>query len=441
MASSTFGRVKGTFALLGVVSIVVIYAIITGWNPLPGWANWVQNVSLTKLASPAPAWSERVGNQPSAATVTPTGIVVATGGSVEVRDPVTGKLLWSRPDSWAGVAGSSAPVVVVGREVGAGFDVYDVTTGVLMWSMHSKSGVWPYADMVLVLKCSSGSHCTLAARNPSTGKTQWSSAINGPGGPLYGFRHSLSTPSVVASAYADPLRAVTTDAPPFLGLPMGDQIHVIKTSNGRVGHVFTSDASTRYVVADREVISANTTERGSQCYYMATGLDPMSGSSDWQKSGIDLRTSSSLGCEQHKSPSGSGDALIATDTSGRDIVISASSGAQLFRAATGERVIAMDPQIAIVKSVDGHSIRAVSLNNGRQLWSQPAVKGMTVGVAPGFVVATDPNVMGKLIVYGRQTGATTLSVTSAATILGIGPNSLIINIGRTIGPLAVTPSP
>jgi len=66
---------------------------------------------------------------------------------------------------------------------------------------------------------------------------------------------------------------------------------------------------------------------------------------------------------------------------------------------------------------------------------------MTVGVAPGFVVATDPTEMGKLIVYGRQTGATALSVTSGATILGIGPSSLIINIGRTIGPLSVTPSP
>ena len=42
-ANRAFARVQAVFGLLGVIALVVTYAIITGWNPLPGWGNWLAN--------------------------------------------------------------------------------------------------------------------------------------------------------------------------------------------------------------------------------------------------------------------------------------------------------------------------------------------------------------------------------------------------------------
>jgi outer membrane protein assembly factor BamB len=433
----TFGRVRGTFAVMGLVSIVVIYAIVTGWNPLPGWASWLETATARHLSTPAPLWSKRTGDEPDSATVLAQGIVVSAEGSVEVRDPTTGIVDWSRPDSWAGVAGDTQPVVVVGKAVGTGFDVYDVASGVRIWGSNDKAGVWPYDNMILILTCSSASECVLRSVDPATGHQRWSTSIRGDGTSLLGFRHSLAAVAQIASAYADPLRAVPVAAPARIGLPMDDQVHVIDTGSGRQGHVFTSDASTRVVVTEHDVISSSATMRGNQCYYTIVASSPETGSTQWQQSGIDLRTASGLGCEANANPYGGGDDLLGIDNRGRDIVLSAGSGSELFRAKTGERVIAMDSTLAVLRSASGKSLRAIDLSTGKQLWTLAAPHAALVGVAPGFVLVADPTDAGKLTVYDRHSGVALMSVTSNATILGIGTTSVVVNIGRTIGPIAI----
>lgn len=437
--ASTVGRIKGTFVLLVVVALGVTYAIVFHWNPLPGWLTWLENSTKRSLATPAPAWTQRSGDEPDSATVLPGGVVVSAEGVVEMRDPATGGLDWSHTDSWAGVAGSTTnAVVIAGRPVGTGYDVYGLASGVRLWGSDQKAGIWPYSDKIVILTCSSPSSCVLRAVDPETGHTEWSTAVHGSGSGLTGLRPGLAEPAAVASAYAGSLRAVPRPAPPLIGLPMGATVHVFRTGDGRELHSFATTADTRVVVAGREVVAASATARGNQCYYQVRASDPVTGSTRWQHSGIDLRTASGMGCESRHDPYGSGGALLGIDTSGHDVLLSAQTGHELYRAGKGERVVAMDGSLAMIRSADRKTVRAVSLSSGHQLWTQPAAPAATIGVAPGYVMVADPSGNGRLAVFGRSSGVTLASVTSTATVLGIGPSSVLVNIGRSIGPIPVS---
>ena len=435
------GRISRVFGLIGLLAVVATYSIVTGWNPLPGWANWVENVTVRKLSTPGTAWTVRAGDEPESATVLSRAIVVSTEGTVEARDPSTGAKLWTQADSWAAVAGSDSPVVVVGRPVGSGFDVYEPVSGIRLWQSGGKAGVWTYADMILTLTCSGGTHCVLRSLDPTDGKTRWSLHIEGPGGPLMGFDQSMSAIVPVASAYAKTIRALPTAAPALIGLPMGDQIHVISTRSGTALHVFDPGRTQRVVVAPKDVIVATAELHGNQCYYSETGNDPETGEVLWQHTTYNLRTSSGLGCDQRHDPAGSGDKLLATDTSGRDVVLSAGGGKQLFRAGAGEHVVAMDANEAVTRTADGKTMRAIDLSSGKVLWTQPTNSDTSIGIAPQFVLVADPKGPGKLLAYARESGAPLLDVVSGSTVLGIGQDGIVINIGRTLGPLSVGSGP
>jgi outer membrane protein assembly factor BamB len=438
--AGALGRIRGLFAIVGVLSIGIIYAIVTGWNPLPGWADWLQNISVTKLSTPAPLWTARVGNQPNAATVLPTGIVISTGGSVEVRNPGAGTLVWSREDSWAGVAGGAQPVVLVGRPVKAGFDVYDLGSGVFLWGENDKAGVWAYQDKILILTC--GKTCTLKAVSTADGVKLWSTEIPADGSTrLMGFNHGLAGVGPVASAFAGPAGALPGLAPHLIGLPMAGKVRVIDTRNGHPQHVFTPDDATRIVVAGDYVVASSASMRSDQCYYQATGMDPATGRQLWQQPGIDLRTSTPLGCEAANNPVGVDADLVAIDTSGRDVVIDSADRSVVFRTDPGERIVAMDAKIAIVRKAGGRAIRAFDLATGHALWSVDLAKSAAVGIAADYVVVADPTQMGSITIYSRQAGVVETTVKSNASVLGFGPASVLLNIGRTIGPLSVASMP
>jgi outer membrane protein assembly factor BamB len=438
-----FRRINLTLGLIGVVAIFVTYGVITGWNPLPGWANWVENVTIRKLSTPATTWTARSGNEPDAAAVLPTAIVVASDGNVESYDPVTGIRYWSLPDVWAGVAGDKEPVVVVGRQtadgVKDGFDAYDPISGAKLWGIDEKAGVWTYSDRILILHCPSGDGCTLRSIDPQSEKQDWSIPINAPGRPLTGFQPSLVAVTPVASVYAKSLAAMPVPTPALIGLRMGDQIHVIDTVHGKALHVFTPDKTQRIVVTPDIVLSDTATLRGNSCYYQESGLDPATGRQIWHENGYNLGTSSGLGCDQRHDESGGGDMILGTNTAGRDLVLDASTGHLRYTAPAGEHVVAMDATLAVLSSTDGDEIHAIDLGTGKQLWSQASHRDATVGVMPDYVVSADPTDAGKITAYGRRTGDALLTVVSGSTVLGAGPSSLIINIGRTLGPLPVLP--
>src|SRR5262249_52183154 len=168
MAKGAVGRVQTVLGLIGILALVITYAVITGWNPLPHVASWLRNATSTSISKPAPPWTARAGDEPNAASVVPDAIVVSADGSVEARNPGSGALLGRQVDSWAIVGGWSPAVVVVGREVGGGFDVYNAGTGKKLWSDDNRDAAWAYRDAILILHCPHGSSCTLQAVDPVT---------------------------------------------------------------------------------------------------------------------------------------------------------------------------------------------------------------------------------------------------------------------------------
>lgn len=433
-------RVQALFGLIGVIALVVTYSLITGWNPLPSWGDWLRNAAVRTLSNPATTWTVRAGDEPTAATVLSQAIIVTAKGSVEARDPATGTRLWSHDSSWAAVAGGTRPVVLVGRAVGTGFDVYDAVSDVRLWGADDKNGVWAYSNMVLTLHCAAEFSCTMRALGPADGKPAWSLPITGAGRSLIGMGHAFAAVGPITSAYEDSFEAMPHPAPPIIGLPMGGEIHVISTVTGHALHVYRPDSATRVAVARHEVIVATSTLRGNSCYYTAQGRDPTTDHVLWSHEGYNLRTSSGLGCDQRHDPVGGGDAVLAIDTAGRDIMLDARTGNVLFRAPAGQHVVATDGRIAMVRTSDKRSLRAINLAGGTPLWTRDADRSALVGVAPGAVLITDP-ATGRLAMLGRESGHPLLDVATGATVLGIGGGSVVIHIGRSLGPLPVATAP
>src|SRR3954470_20768420 len=107
-----FRRFQTMMGLSGLLSLVVMYALVTGWNPLPGWADWIRNHTDVTLSEPPTSWVKRAGDPPDAATAYSAYVVAAGGGSVEVRRVVGGDQVWAQTAEWAATAGDTQPVVV-----------------------------------------------------------------------------------------------------------------------------------------------------------------------------------------------------------------------------------------------------------------------------------------------------------------------------------------
>lgn len=431
----TVGRVKTVFALLGLVSMVIIYAMVTGWNPLPSWAAWLRKQTETVLATPDPLWTVRVGDQPRAAVVLTRAIVVTTDGSVEARDPRTGDLMWSHTDSWAGVAGDTAPVVVVGKDVGSGFDVYDAASGARLWGEDSHDGVWTFADMVLVLHCPASGACLLDADNPVTGKPSWQRSLTFDGHGLRGFDASFAALVPPASTYTGALGAAPVDAPPLLGMSVDGTVHAISTTDGREIRAYPTGPDTRVVISGGTALVVTSATNGSTCRITVAARDVRTDQALWSRTGYDTGTVTGLGCDQQRDPTGGGGALLVTDPSGRAALLDVADGSTLYRAPTGDRVIATDGITALVLSGDARLLRVVALGSGRQLYTQVVDPTALIGLSPVAVLVATPAADKPFIyAYDRISSATLLNVRSGATVLGVGPASIIINIGRSIAP-------
>lgn len=430
------GRIEAFLGLIGIIALVVTYSILTGWNPLPKVQSWLAGVTSTTLSKPAPAWVVRSGDQPDTATVLPNAIVVTAEGSVEARNPGDGKLLWTHTDSWAAVGGGVRPVVLVGRTVGGGFDVYDASSGVRLWSDGSRDAVWPYQDVILVLHCARDFDCTLYADEPTTGSHLWSLPISAAGSSTHGLGKPLATLQPITDDYAKPLGAVPVDVPSLIGLNLDGDIHVVSTAHGHELHVYKAKPTQRVVVAGHDVLVATSTVHGDGCTYTLSARDPATNNTLWSRSGYNAHTSTGLGCDQRNDPKGAGGVVLATDPNGRDVLLSMGTGQVVYRAPADAHIVATDGNVAVVRSADGKTLTTVNANSGASLWSRAAAPAALVGIGPDGVMIVDPG-NNRLVVTTPQTGVVLVNVESGATILGLGERALIVNIGRSFGPILV----
>src|SRR5207248_2161840 len=109
------GRFEAALGIIGLLALGSAYVVVTGWNPLPAWQNWLAHSRI--IADPAPSWTATADNEPSSAVVVRGVVVVGMDDEVAGYLASGGAKQWSRDVAWSAVAGSGLrAVVVAGRK-------------------------------------------------------------------------------------------------------------------------------------------------------------------------------------------------------------------------------------------------------------------------------------------------------------------------------------
>ena len=253
---------------------------------------------------------------------------------------------------------------------------------------------------------------------------------------MHGLGRPFASLRPITDDYTKPLGAVPKPVPSLIGLDIDGDIHVIATGSGRELQVYGAKQNQRVVVAGHDVLVATATLRGDGCTYTLQARDPSTNNTLWSRTGFNAHTSSGPACDQHNDPQGAAGVLVATDANGRDVLLSVSTGEVVYRAPARAHIVATDGNVAVVRSADGNTLHTVSAKSGAALWSRAAGTAALVGIGPDGVMIADPG-NNRLVVTTTTTGAVLVNVASGATILGVGERALIVNIGRSFGPIAV----
>jgi hypothetical protein len=427
-------RFEAFLALLGVIGVVIVYSLLTGWQLLPSVGNWFTRLSsqLTSLSDPAPTWQTSVGDQPVAATATDFAVVVISRGGVEAHRTSTGDKLWYRAGDWAAVGGTGNDVVIVGRTGRHhGYDAIDPDTGSVRWTNDSAIGVWTFTNLIVDLTCPQATSCQLTARSPETGSKRWTSTLTGNARSLAGANKALSGLRPF-DGDGDPQPAAP--APPLLGFPVDGQLEVVASASGRRLHTYEPTQTTRIVVAGNRVVVSNVVSRDGGCQFSVEGRDPDGDRRVWHLDGYDLKTTAGVACEQHSDPLGGDGLLDAVAPDGHQLLINVSNGSRAYQVAAGETVIATDGQTMLVRAADGQTVRAVRVSGGSTVWTHKTGKSVQVDFGPGVVLFTDSGA-NRLVALSTQ-GGTLVDVGSGATLLGYAQDGLVIHIGLRVGLLS-----
>lgn len=417
------GRFEAALGIIGLLALGSAYVVVTGWNPLPAWQNWLAHSRI--IADPAPSWTATADNEPSSAVVVRGVVVVGMDDEVAGYLAGGGAKQWSRDVAWSAVAGSGLrAVVVAGRKDGQGYEALDPATGSPRWSDPKAIGAWTYADLVIGVACPQDFTCVLTARDPDTGKVRWESTLDGRS--LPGLNRPLA--GVRRMGRGD---GVPPPVPPVLGFPLDDVVQVVSTADGARLHRYRSSSGSRIaVVGDRAVLTGGT-YRSDGCRLHVEGRDPATDRTVWHKDGYDLHTSTGLGCDQRTDPAGGGGLLAAVSGDGRDVLLDPGTGDEVYRAGPGESILDTDGSLALVRGADRKTVTAVSLPGGRTAWTRPFNRTTSLAFGPAVVVFADADTQ-QLTVVG--TGGTVLATVSTdATVLGYADDGLVLGSGRQVG--------
>ena len=399
-----FRKFQTIMGLIGLLSLVVVYSVVTGWNPLPSWADWIRNHTDVTLSDPPTGWVKR------AATTGRGHRLPRLRGRVRRRLGRGAPGDRRRPGvvadrRWAATAGDAQPVVVAASvDNPGGFDVYDMETGLKLWSDKSKDAVWPYRDKLLILHCASATACELRAVDPATGKAKWSVTLSGAGRSLHGLRPAFAGLVPLTGEFGAGLDAMPHAAPPLIGLRLGDDLHVVATRDGRNVRTYHPDREHRIIVAGREVVVATAVPRGEVCYPTLSGRDPESDDVLWTRAGTGAGTTGGYDCDERSDPVGTGPAMLVTGTDGKQALLDVRDRTYLFKVPPGDKVVATDGELAVIRAQKGSTVYAVDLGDGTRLWSHAADPHAMVAVAPDAVVIADPG-NEHLVVVSRDKGA------------------------------------
>jgi hypothetical protein len=411
--SRAAGRAQALLAFLGLIALLYTYLTINGRNPLPAAGSavtgWLGRAG--SLSDPEAAWVWRLDDKPTAATVVGRAVVFGTHNGAQVRDAVDGRALWSREARWVAVAGDGAgAVVILGKGRDSGYDAVDPVSGTVRWH-DAGLAVWAYRDALLSLTCPAGRDCALSARSLADGGPRWSVGL--PAGAR-----------LLAGAHVS-----KEDLPPLLGLPVDGRTQVVDTANGRRLGTQASSAATRVTVTGGRIVASTAERRGAGCRYSLEVRDAVSGRVAWHRDGYDLGTASGAGCQQRRDPTGPRGVLVATRGDHRPVILSTADGRELWVGAPGESLLVTDGRDAVVRAAG--AITLFDLDRGHARWTRPVPGDVTLTAHAVVTDAAD----GRLVGYDRVDGATLVEVATQASVLGAGPNGLVVARGRTVGVL------
>jgi outer membrane protein assembly factor BamB len=421
-----FSRFQAALGVVGLLALGVTITMATGRNPWPALQSWLDRTRV--LSEPAPAWSVKVGDQPSSAVVARGAVVIASSGLVGGYALNGGGRLWTHEVPWSAVAGVGSRAVVVAGRTGRGYEAYAPDTGAPRWSDATALGVWTFADLVVGLACPRTSTCTLTARDPDSGNVRWHAELPGDGRPLAGLNHRLS--GIRALGRTDP---APQPVPPLLGFPVEDQVQVFDSGDGTRLRAYPNRLASRAtVVADRVLLTSATPKPGADqgCRYAMEARDPRTGRSAWHRDGYDLHTSAVLGCEQRSDPTGGGGLLAGTGPDGRGVLLAPDTGAEVLHTDKGESLVNVNDRLAVVRTDGKRKVRVVDLGSGAS-WTRVVDGSTGVVLGPGVVVLTDPGT-GQLLALGAG-GQVLVDAASGASVLGYADSGVLINIGRQVG--------
>lgn len=417
--------------IVGVLALVVSYVLITGWSPVPGVLGWLDR--LGAFSRPEAAWEARLGGRPDVAVLAGPAVVVLMRERVEARDARTGGQMWGRDVPWAAVAGAgTGAVVVAGRPGRRGYEAIDPASGAVRWLDEQAVAVWTYRDVVLALTCGGLTECSLAAREPLDGAVRWRAGLPGAGKVLAGVNHQLLGSRSLAPPGIDARVGGPVEVPQMLGFPLSGKVQVIELESGRRVRQAEASATTRVVVVSGRLLYSTAKRREGQCRYTLEARDPHTGGVVWRREGYDLRTASGAGCEQRRDPAGGGGALAAIRGDNREVLIDAYGGRELWVGGPGERVLATDGLIALVRSGDGRSVRAADLGGGGDLWRREVSSDAEAWLTRHAAVFADGKV-GRVIAVEPGSGRLLVDAKTPARLVGVGADGLVLAAGRTLG--------
>lgn len=427
-------RLENVLGVVGIIALVITYSLITGWNPLPGFLDWLGRAGA--VSSPETVWKVRIGTKPDHAVVAGRAVVVVMRDAVQARDAKTGDELWARQVPWAAVAGADADaVVVLGRAGGRGYDVVNPVSGETRWDDADASGVWTYRDLVLSLTCPGRVECTLAGRNPLDGQVRWRTRLPGGRGPA-GINPDLPGSRDLIASTVDALGELPAEVPSVLGLPLDGKVQVVETETGRRLREVEGNADTRVMVVGGRLLYAKAEGQQGQCRHTLEARDPATGQAVWRKEGYDLRTTSGVLCEQRRDPAGAGGTVAAIRGDNREILLSAGDGRELWVGAPGERAVATDGLVALVRAADGKSIKAIDLGGQQTLWEHRVGDDAKAGLTRyAAVIVSD----GRLRALEPGTGRLLVDARTIAAVIGLGADGVVLASGRTVGLLPFGP--
>jgi outer membrane protein assembly factor BamB len=351
---------------------------------------------------------------------------------VESRSLASGARLWETTADWAAVAGSGATaVVVLGKLLVKGYDVVDPVSGSVRRRDSEAVAVWTYRNALVDVRCHGAQDCTLTAWDPRGTTPLWTAPVPGIGFVLFADNPELLDTKALSARRVDDHAAGPDLMPPVLGFPIDGKVYLVDTATGQVQQELSPERDQRIAVVAGRALRITAKSQDNTCYFSTSAIDPATGQEVWNTVGINLRTTSGSGCTQRDDPAGAQNVVVGVGTDARELVIDAYDGRVLWTGAPGEKLLAVDDTVALVRGADGRSVHSAELR-GAVRWSRPAAPGVTAAAVRYAAIVVDEK-PDRLIALDELTGAELVNVRSSAKVLAVGPRGMIIGDGRDLG--------